>query len=344
MEPGAFGYLEGGAGDEITLRENCAAFERLRLLPRVLVDVSHVDTSVELLGEELDHPVLLAPTAFQTLAHPEGELASARAATQAGTLAVVSTMSSYRLEEIAAAAPGPKWFQLYCYRDRNVVRAFVQRAEAAGFRAICLTVDLPRVGQRERDLRSGFSLPADVRPRNFDDVSPTDVADSELFFRYIEGLIDPSLTWESVEWLRSVTSLPVILKGVLRADDAARAVEHGAAGVIVSNHGARQLDTAPATIDVLENIVQVVAGRVPVLLDGGIRRGTDVLKAIALGASAVLIGRPYVWGLAADGETGVRRVLELLGNEIELGMALLGCPSVADVGRDYVAGQEIADY
>ncbi|OGU23799.1 MAG: alpha-hydroxy-acid oxidizing enzyme [Gemmatimonadetes bacterium RIFCSPLOWO2_12_FULL_68_9] len=338
VEPGAWGYLAGGADDEATLRDNVAAYQRLRLVPRVLVDVSSVDPATTVLGQRVAFPVLLAPTAFQTLVHPEGERASARAAAAAGTIAVVSTMSGYRLEDVAAAAPGPKWFQLYCYRERDVTRRFVERAEAAGYSAICLTVDLPRVGNRERDIRNRFFLPPTVRPRNFEELVGVDVESrgNEVFFQYIQRLIDPSLTWEAVQWLRSITRLPVLLKGILAAADARRAVEHGVAGIVVSNHGGRQLDGVPATIDALPEIAAAVGGRAELLVDGGVRRGTDVLKALALGARAVLIGRPYVHGLAADGEPGVRRVLEILQTEFELALALAGCPSARDVPSDLV--------
>lgn len=337
LDPGAWGYVAGGADDEITLAENLAAFRRLRLLPRVLVDVSRVETATTLLGERLSFPVLLAPTAFQTLAHPDGELATARAASAAGTISVVSTLSSYPLEEVARAGAGPKWFQLYCYRDRQVTRRLVQRAEAAGYRAICLTVDLPKVGHRERDLRNRFVLPPGVRPRNFAEFVDLEGGSQQAFFEYIQSLVDPSLTWEAVDWLREQTRLPILLKGILRPDDAERAVEHGASGVIVSNHGGRQLDGVPATIEALPAVAEAVGKRVPVLMDGGIRRGTDVLKAIALGARAVLIGRPYVWGLAVEGEAGVRNVLDLLRAELELALALAGCPSPAQVGKDLMA-------
>ncbi len=338
VEPGAWGYIAGGADDEITLRDNVAAFHRLRLAPRVLVDVSRVDPAVTVLGQRVAFPVLLAPAAFQSLAHPEGELATARAAAAAGTVAVVSTLSAHRLEEIAAAAPGPKWFQLYCYRERDVTRRFVERAEAAGYGAICLTVDLPRVGNRERDLRNRFFLPPTVRPRNFEEFVGLDVESrgNEVFFEYIQRLIDPSLTWEAVDWLRSLTRLPVLLKGILTAGDAKQALDHGVAGIVVSNHGGRQLDGVPATIDVLAEIVDAVQGRVEVLVDGGVRRGTDVLKALALGARAVLVGRPYLYGLAVDGEAGVRRVLEILKTELELALALAGCPTVSQLARELV--------
>lgn len=338
VEPGAWGYIVGGADDEITLRENLAAFARLKLLPRVLVDVSRLDPATTVLGQRVAFPVLLAPTAFQSLAHADGELATARAASAAGTVAMVSTLSAFRLEEIAAAAPGPKWFQLYCYRERDVTRRFVERAEAAGYGAICLTVDLPRVGNRERDLRSRFFLPPTVRPRNFEEFVGVDVESkgNEVFFQYIQRLIDPSLTWEAVDWLRSLTRLPVLLKGILTAADARRAVEHGVAGIVVSNHGGRQLDAVPATIDVLPEIADAVAGRVEVLVDGGVRRGTDVLKALALGAKAVLIGRATLYGTAVAGEAGAARAIEIYREEIDRMMALIGCRSVAEITSEYV--------
>lgn len=340
IERGAFDYIAGGAGDEITLRENRAAFDRIQLLPRVLVDVAIVDPAVQVFGGAVAFPVLVAPTAFQSLAHPDGECAMARAAAAAGTVMVVSTMSAYTMEEVAAAAAGPKWFQLYCYRDREVTRGLVQRAEQAGYAAVCMTVDLPRVGIRERDVRNRFQLPSTAMPRNFEGVADLSMSahnpDGAAFSRYIQDLVDPSLTWDSVDWLRSVTALPVVLKGILRPDDAVLAVEHGARGIVVSNHGARQLDGVPATIDVLPEIVHAVDGRLEVLLDGGVRRGTDVVKALALGATAVLVGRPCLWGLAAAGADGARRVLALLRAEVELAMALMGCPRVGDLTRTHV--------
>ncbi len=340
MPPGVRDYVSGGAADEVTVRENREAFNRFKLLPRALRDVSSVDLAIELFGERLSFPVLVAPTAFHSLAHPQGELATARAAAAAGTAMVVSTMSSYRLEEIAAAARGTKWFQLYCYRDRSVTKALVERAEAAGYRAICMTVDLPRVGRRERDLRNRFSLPEGVSPKNFEEFLDLDRlgADQRIraFEHFIGALVDPSLTWEAVDWLRSITRLPLILKGIMTAADARLAVERGVQGIVVSNHGGRQLDTVPATIDVLGEIVDEVGEGAEVLMDGGVRRGTDVAKALALGARAVLVGRPCLYGLAVAGEEGVRRVLELLRAELELTLALLGCRSCKDVTREHV--------
>ncbi len=329
--------IAGGADGEVTLRENRAAFERIKLRPRMLVDVSTVDTSAVVLEQRVEFPILLAPTGFQGLAHPEAELATARAAAAAGTIVVVSTYSSRTLEEIAAVGDGPKWFQLCCYGDKAVTRAHLDSAAAHGYSAICLTVDVPRLGRRERDIRNRVRIPPEALPANFAsmvDLSaiPVDERGSAVA-SYAASLLDPSLTWQDVDWLRSVTDLPVLLKGILTAEDARLAVEHGVQAIIVSNHGGRQLDGVPATIDVLSEVVEAVEGRAEVLVDGGVRRGTDVVKALALGAKAVLIGRPYLWGLAANGEAGVTRVLRMLADEVELAMALLGCPTVSDIQR-----------
>ena len=343
MEPSAFDYFAGGAGDELTLARNQHAFRDLSVRPRVLVDVGRVDPSTRVLGEPLSFPVMLAPTALNKLGHPDGELAAARAARAAGTIMVVSTTASTTMEEVAGAARGSLWFQLYVYRDRQVTRDLVQRAVASGYGAIVLTVDMPRMGRRERDLRNRFTLPDGVRIRNLEAAGRLDAAawgaDSS-FMAYVHDLLDPTLTWESVGWLKSITRLPVLIKGILAPADAERAVAAGADGVIVSNHGGRQLDGAIASIEALPSIAARIAARVPILLDGGIRRGTDVLKALALGASSVLIGRPYLWGLAAAGEAGVRHVLDLLRAEFELAMALSGCPTVAGIDRSLVVRNE----
>jgi 4-hydroxymandelate oxidase len=298
-----YDYYAGGAEDEVTLRANRAAFGRWFLRPRVLVDVSRVDPSVELLGERLSFPVLLAPTAFQRLAHPEGECATARAARAAGTLLVASTLSTCTLEETAGAAPGPLWLQLYLFRDREISRALIQRAEEAGCRALCLTVTVPVQGNRERDARNAFRLPPGLEMANFRGLRQAGFPEAEGsgLGAFIGREFDPSLTWEALSWLRSVTSLPLVLKGIVTPEDAALAVAHGADAVIVSNHGGRQLDGAEPTLRALPRVVEGVEGRVPVLVDGGVRRGGDVVKALALGARAVLIGRPYLWGLAAVG-------------------------------------------
>jgi isopentenyl diphosphate isomerase/L-lactate dehydrogenase-like FMN-dependent dehydrogenase len=342
MEPAAYDYFAGGANDERTVADNLRAFERWVIRPRVLAGVREVETRTTLLGLPLTLPVALAPTAFNRLGHPDAELAAARAAGAAGTLMCCSTISSSLLEEIAAVATGPLWFQLYVYRDRDVTRDLVRRAETAGYRALMLTVDTPRLGRRERDVRNRFALPPDISIRNLERYGTPDAlrwAASSTFTEYVHKLLDDSLTWESVEWLRTITALPILIKGVLTAEDAELCVQHGVAGIIVSNHGGRQLDGAIATMDALPEIVKQVAGRVPVLLDGGVRRGTDVLKALAVGASAVLIGRAYLWGLTAAGEAGVRKVLEILRTELELAMALAGCSSIGAITPAHVAAR-----
>lgn len=333
-------YYEGGADDEITVRENRLAWQRLALRPRVLVDVSHCDLTTTVLGTPVSFPVLTAPCGFNALAHPSGELAVARAVTSAGTLQIVSTAATYSLEEVAAATPGPRWFQLYCYKDRGVTRALVERAVAAGYRALCLTVDAAFVGHRERDIRNAFGLPPGLRWKNLESVGLDRMdagGDGSALARYIREIWDAGLTWDSVEWLRSLSPLPIVLKGVLTAEDACRARDRGIHGLIVSNHGGRQLDGAIATARALPSIADAVGSDVELYVDGGIRRGTDILKAIALGARAVLIGRPYLWGLAVDGESGVTRVLELLRAELELAMALAGRAEIRAIDRDLLA-------
>ena len=334
LDPGAFGYFAGGANDEWTLRENIAAYARWVLRPRVLVDVSNVTTATTVLGTDVSLPVLVGPTAFQRMAHPDGEAATARGAAAAGTVMTLSTIATATIEEVAAAAPqGARWFQLYWSPDRGIVRDLVERAVAEGYSAILLTVDLPVGGRRERDLRTGFEVPAEVpvpafvaHARGDANVSPTQIGQ----------VVDSSVTWRDLEWLRSLSALPLAVKGLLTAEDALLACEAGADGIVVSNHGGRQLDCVSASLDALPQVVEAVAGRAEVLMDGGIRRGTDVVKALALGAGAVLAGRAPLWGLAVDGAGGVQRVLELLRAEIELALALCGCASPADVTRAHV--------
>ncbi len=335
-----FDFIAGGAEDEITLRNNRQAFEHLQLRTRVLVDVSQIDTSTTVLGQRIDFPVIVAPVALQTLAHPQGELATARAAAAAGTIMALSTVSSTSLEDVAQAGDGPKWFQLYCYKDREVAKRLVLRAQAAGYRAICLTVDVPRLGNRERDFRNQVQFPPDVIPINLAQEAVLGTipatAGASLEGAYAASVQHPSMTWEiaadltwaDVDWLRSLTDLPLIIKGILTPEDALLAADHGAAAIVVSNHGGRQLDGVPATIEALPEIAEALGGRLEILLDSGIRRGTDVLKALALGAQAVLIGRPYIYALAANGERGVTRALRILRTELELAMALTGCPTV----------------
>lgn len=330
----AFDYIAGGADDEWTLRENRAAFERLQLIPRVLVDVANRDLAATILGARVSMPVLVAPMAFHALAHADGELATARAASSAGTIMIASTASNYSMEEIAAASVGPRWFQLYIYRDRQLTRSLVERAAAAGYTALCLTVDAPLIGRRWRDIRNRFSLPAGLTMGNFSSHATADIPEAEResgLNAYVASQWDASVTWKDIEWLKNISRMPVILKGILSAEDARLAVEHGAAAIVVSNHGGRQLDTVPAAITVLPHIAEAVEGRIEILLDGGVRRGTDVLKALALGARACLLGRPVLWGLALDGEEGARSVLELLRAEIDSAMALAGCKSVAEI-------------
>ena len=318
MDPGAWSYYQSGSDDEVTLRANRDAFERIRLRPRMLVDVRDCDMRTTVLGTPVSMPVLIAPTAFHGLADPEGERAVAQAAGGAGTLMVVSSSSSQSLEGIAREASGPLWFQLYVH-DRWASEELVHRCMRAGYRALVITVDSPRWGRKESVIRSGFRPPVKA---NFTSPDAT------------KGAIH--LTWESLLWLRTLTSLPLVLKGIVTAEDARLAVEHGVDGIIVSNHGGRQLDGVPASIEVLPEVVHAVNGRCEVYLDGGIRRGTDILKALALGARAVLVGRPILWGLAANGVEGVNHVLELLRTELEQAMVLAGRPTLASIDRSLV--------
>lgn len=335
LDPGAFGYFAGGAGDERALRANVAAYEALRLRPRVLVDVGEVSPATTVLGTPVSMPLLVAPTAFHRIAHPDGEAGTARAAAAAGTIMCLSTLATTTPAEVAAAAPGaPRWLQLYVFRDRAVTRALVEQAVEAGFAAIVLTVDAPRLGRRERDLRTAFLVP--------DDIAVPSVAAVEGHWQAATPLellsyIDPTLSWRDLEALVAESHLPVVVKGIQTGEDAALACEHGAAALVVSNHGGRQLDDVAPTIELLPEVVEAVDGRLEVLVDGGVRRGADVVKAIALGARAVLVGRPVLWGLAADGEAGARRVLELLRDEIELALALVGCASPEAVTPAHVA-------
>jgi 4-hydroxymandelate oxidase len=332
-----FDYYAGGAGDEWTLAENRRAFDRWVIRPRVLVDVTSVDLRTTVLQGEWPFPIGLAPTALQRLADPDGELATARAAASLGALMVLSTIASSSMEEVAAASgEGPRWFQLYVHRDRGLTADLVERARIAGYAAVVLTVDAPVLGRRHRDERNRFSLPDGVTLANLEGSRLPDGSGSGLF-AYFASELDSSLTWKDVEWVRGLSPLPVLIKGVLTSEDALLAVEAGAAGVVVSNHGGRQLDGVPASLDALPEVVEAVGGRAEVLMDGGVRRGADVLKALALGARAVLVGRPYLWGLAAGGESGVRAVLELLRDELALAMRLAGRATVGDVERSAVA-------
>ena len=332
LDPGAFGYFAGGAGDEWTMRENIAAFGRWYLRPRVLVDVRSVTTQTTVLGQDHSMPILVAPTAFHRLVHPEGEVATARGAATAGTVMCLSSLAGASASEIAEAAPdGARWFQLYWSRDRGFVENLLAGVVEAGFTALVLTVDLPAAGRRERDVRAAFELPAGLPFPNL----PEPLAEVD-FHAALGEVVDPGLTWRDLEWLRSACRLPLLLKGVLTAEDALLSVEHGADGVVVSNHGGRQLDGVQASLEALPEVVEAVGDRAEILLDGGVRRGADVVKALALGARAVLVGRPVIWGLAVDGEAGVTRVLELLRAELALALKLLGCSSPTEVGRAHV--------
>ncbi|MGC3972327.1 MAG: alpha-hydroxy acid oxidase [Pirellulales bacterium] len=335
-----FEFVETGSADEVTLRENTAAFARLKLLPPLLSGVSNTSLKTTVLGQPVDLPILLAPVAAQRMYHPQGALAAARAAAAMHTVFGVSSSATNSIEEIAQAANGPKWYQLYMPRDRQIAERLVARAEAAGYKALVLTVDLGE--WKDADRRNRFMLPRDMLLKHLRDIGFDGVRDDWTeadVVKFNASAWDLTFSWEIFDWLRARTKLPLVIKGVLRTDDARRAVDAGVQGIVVSNHGGRRLDTMPATIDRLPHIVEAISGKVEVFLDGGIRRGTDVLKALALGARAVLIGRPYAYGLAADGEAGVKRVLELLRDELENGLIACGCRSVADVPASLVLRQ-----
>jgi 4-hydroxymandelate oxidase len=332
MGENAWAYIAGGSADELTMRWNREAFDRIRLEGRVLREMTGATTQVELLGLTLPYPILVAPVAFQRLVHPDGEIAAALGASALGAAMVVSTLASFTIEDIARAATAPLWFQLYMHYDRGFTRTLVQRAEAAGYRALVVTVDASVSGLRNRQQRAGFRLPEDIAAVNLADLPqpakpPLGPGESPIF----RGMLDGAATWRDIATLVASTRLPVLLKGIIAPDDARAALDCGVAGLIVSNHGGRTLDTLPASIDALPRIADTVGGRVPLLLDGGIRRGTDVLKALAFGARAVLIGRPCVYGLTVAGGAGVAHVLSLLRAEFEMAMALTGCASVADI-------------
>ncbi|ONM51381.1 glycolate oxidase1 [Zea mays] len=383
----AYDYYASGAEDEWTLQENREAFSRILFRPRILIDVSKIDMTTTVLGFKISMPIMVAPTAMQKMAHPDGENATARAAAAAGTIMTLSSWATSSVEEVASTGPGIRFFQLYVYKDRKVVEQLVRRAERAGFKAIALTVDTPRLGRREADIKNRFVLPPHLTLKNFEglDLGKMDqlnvcapiehgqAADSGLA-SYVAGQVDRTLSWKDVKWLQTITTLPILVKGVLTAEDTRLAVANGAAGIIVSNHGARQLDYVPATISALEEVVKAARGQLPVFVDGGVRRGTDVFKALALGAAGVFVsylptllpsadtttaqtsnnvfiirlpglpssdwltyvGRPVVFSLAAAGEAGVSNVLRMLRDEFELTMALSGCTSLAEITRKHI--------
>lgn len=330
-------WIAGGAEDEQTVAGNRAAFGRRAIRGRVLVDVSVRDQRVSLLGTDLAHPILIAPSALHRIAHPDGELATARGAAAAGALYTVSTAASVSLEDVAAAAPGaPRWFQLYHAGTPARSESLLRRAVAAGYSAIVLTVDVPILGRRERDLRNAFVLPEGVRMAN---VAADDGAavEQDSARSWANAIADTALRWEDLEWIRAASGgLPILVKGIVRADDAARAIAAGCAGVWVSNHGGRQQDGAIASLDALPEIAEAVGDRATIIIDGGVRRGTDVLKALALGADAVALGRPIFWGLAVGGALGVQQVIETLRRELDAAMALAGCAALADIDRSLV--------
>ena len=326
MEQGAWDYYQGGSDDEVTLRECRAAFQRIKLRPRMLVDISHINMQTTVLGTPVSMPVMVAPTAYHGMAHPEGECATASGTGQSDTIMIASSFSNRTLEEIAAVATKPLWFQLYSYRNLQATAKVVQRAAAVGYKALVLTADLPRLGKRERDIRNRFELPAHLSIANYRDVEEdNDYIPVPLY-----------LTWDAIDWLRGLCNLPIVVKGILTAEDALIALERGADAIAVSNHGGRQLDGEITSIEALPEIVEAVAGRCEIYVDGGIRRGTDILKALALGARAVFIGRPALWGLAVNGSDGVHHLLEILRAELELAMALSGVTSLDKITRSLV--------
>jgi (S)-2-hydroxy-acid oxidase len=345
LDRNAYNYYVSGADGEQTLTDNVEAFKRYRFRPRFLRDVSKIDTATSILGETISFPVCVAPTAMHRMAHPEGEAATARACIKYNTCMTLSSWSTVRIEDVAKrSGDGLRWFQLYVYKDRALTASLVKRAEAAGYKAIAVTIDTPIVGKRLNDNRFGFDLPSHLTLANFDMESTGSLLSEErakkgtgsALQRYTQRMTDTSLSWKDITWLMSITSLPVVVKGVLTAEDARIAVELGVKGILVSNHGARQLDGVPATIEVLKEIVDAVCGKCEVYLDGGVRRGTDVLKALALGARAVFIGRPVLWGLAYKGQEGVEKVLQLLKDEFSLAMMLSGCTSVSSITKELV--------
>jgi 4-hydroxymandelate oxidase len=328
-------YYEGGALDEITLRENSAGWQRLKLYYRVLAGVGPRDMSTTVLGQPVSMPILIAPTAFHKLACDQGEIATARAAKAAGTVFILSSLSNIAMEAVFAQTASPRWFQLYMYKDRQITSELVKRAESAGAEAIMLTVDAPGLGTRERDVRNGFQLPAGLTAENLAPLGKGlfPEAKGSRLAAYVEVNFKSDLGFDDLDWLCHCTRLPVLIKGVCRGDDARRAAEHGAKAVVVSNHGGRQLDTAPATSEVLPRVVDAAADLCEIYVDGGIQRGSDVLKAIALGARSVLVGRPILWGLCVAGEQGVVQILEILKRELDEAMLLCGCSNLGEISR-----------
>jgi 4-hydroxymandelate oxidase len=332
-------YYEGGALDEITLRENTAGWERLKLYYRILAGVGPRDLSTKVLGQPISMPIAVAPTAFHRLACLEGEISAAKAAKSAKTLFILSSLSNTAMEAVFAEAGSPRWFQLYIYKDRGVTLELVRRAEAAGAEAIVLTVDAPGLGTRERDSRNRFGLPDGLTVENLAPVGKGElpIVQGSGLAAYVRTNFKENLGFDDLDWLCRSTRLPVVVKGVCRGEDARRAAEHGAKAIVVSNHGGRQLDTAPATSEVLSQVVEKAGDLCEIYVDGGIRRGSDVLKAIALGAGAVLVGRPVLWGLCVAGEQGATHVLEILRRELDEAMLLCGCSRLGEIKHDLLA-------
>ncbi|KAG7997354.1 hypothetical protein I3843_01G207500 [Carya illinoinensis] len=342
-----YDFYAGGAEDQYTLKDNVEAFKRITIRPRILVDVSRIGMSTTVLGYNISAPIMIAPTGLHKLAHPEGEAATARAAAASKTIMILSTGSSCTMEEVASSCNAVRFFQLYVYKRRDIAAALVHRAEKNGYKALVLTVDAPRLGRREADIKNKMMVPGLKNLEGLLSIEVDSNSGSNLE-AFSKATMDASLCWKDVEWLRSLTNMPILIKGILTREDAIKAAEIGVAGIVVSNHGARQLDYSPATITVLEEVVHAVGGKIPVLFDGGVRRGTDVFKALALGAQAVLmhsvkdllIVRPVVYGLAAKGEYGVKRVIEMLKDELELTMTLSGCPVVKDISRSHIKTEQ----
>lgn len=355
-----FDYLDGGSDDEVTLGRNRSGFSKYQLMPRALVDVGSIDLSTTILGQKVDMPILLSPTGQTRMFHHSGEAAVLRSAAKANSIYALSSLSSLSIEEAAAASAGPKWFQIYVWRDREIIREFMARCRTNNYQALCLTVDLPVHGNREKDLRNELTFPASLTARTMRDVlrhpvwlyhyltgekielgnlagaSAVKLPDDGNLMDYVAKQFDPTVDWDDAAWMIEQWGGPFLIKGIVNAEDARRAVDIGASGIIISNHGGRQLDYMPPPIEVLPEIVKAVAGRAEILIDSGVRRGTDVIKALALGADAVMIGRPYLYALAAGGEAGVDRMFALLRAELARDMALLGCIKTSDLNPDFI--------
>ncbi|XP_072032432.1 2-Hydroxyacid oxidase 1-like [Amphiura filiformis] len=344
----AFDFYAGGADDQQTLQDNKEAFKRFRLRPRLMRDVSNRDMSTTILGHHLPHPIAIGPSSFHKMAHPDGEIATVKGAAMTSTpMCVAGSGSNVTLEDLAEAVKDsttPLWIQFYIYKDRQINERLIKRAEKAGYEALFVTVDLPCIGKRRSDIRNQFNMPSNLGFANI----AGELESQQLYTKgkgsglenFINTQIDPSVTWEDIKWLRRITKLPIVLKGILTAEDARETVKYGVNGILVSNHGGRQLDGVLATIDVLSEVVEAVReSNVEVYLDGGVRKGTDILKALALGAKAVFIARPVIWGLACNGQEGVKRVLDILKDELSLAMALSGCTSIEDISRDILQRQ-----